>query len=75
MQSVGSGSENTVVEAGKTFEVPVRISQGTEIGAYRLTVDLDDEKASFEGVEATYDGALVIEENGGTVQVGVRPRW
>ena len=56
----------TSVQAGKTFEVPVRVSGADEVGAYNLTLDYPADKASFKGVvgqenvitNASEDGTL-----------------
>ena len=58
-------------EPGATFEVPVRVSQDAELGAYELAFSYDATRADFEGVsvaEAT-SGDVLTRAEGGTVRL------
>ncbi|MCS3701923.1 hypothetical protein GGQ20_003266 [Salinibacter ruber] len=68
-QSASSGASEAAVEAGETFEVPVRMGRGAEVGAYQMTVNYDSDIASFDGVKAAQEGVLTNASEDGTVQV------
>ncbi|MCS3785442.1 T9SS type A sorting domain-containing protein [Salinibacter ruber] len=68
-QSASNGASEAAVEAGETFEVPVRMGRGAEVGAYQMTVNYDSDIASFDGVKAAQEGVLTNASEDGTVQV------
>ena len=63
-----SQSSSVDAEAGKTFEVPVRIDRSTTVGAYQMAFDFPSEKASFEGIKGTAQDVLTNASDG-TVKV------
>jgi hypothetical protein len=63
-----SQSSSVDAEAGKTFEVPVRIDRSTTVGAYQMAFDFPSEKASFEGIKGTAQDVLANASDG-TVKV------
>lgn len=54
---------------GKTVEVPVRLSEAAQVGAFQLTLSFEPEELSFEGASAP-KGETLTSTGEGTAQVG-----
>ncbi len=66
-----SASDANRVAAGETFEVPVRVDRGAEVGSYSLSLEYDTEKATFEGISSGQDDIITNgSKEDGTLQVG-----
>ncbi len=66
-----SASDANRVAAGETFEVPVRVDRGAEVGSYSLSLEYDTEKATFEGISSGRDDIITNgSKEDGTLQVG-----
>ncbi|MCS3675699.1 hypothetical protein GGP66_003146 [Salinibacter ruber] len=66
-----SAGDANRVAAGETFEVPVRVDRGAEVGSYSLSLEYDTEKATFEGISSGRDDIITNgSKEDGTLQVG-----